>query len=49
MASSCFATKGHFAPFLGDESRVFTEGEENVKTAWTNFVKEGGVVLAQPL
>ena len=45
---TCLATYGHFAPFLADESRVFTEGEENVRAAWTNFVKSGGVVLAQP-
>ena len=45
---TCLATAGHFAPFLADESRVFTEGEENVKTAWTNAVKSGGAVLGQP-
>ncbi|MGN1155396.1 MAG: carbohydrate ABC transporter substrate-binding protein, partial [Agathobacter sp.] len=42
------ATYGHFAPFLADESRIFTEGEVNVRTAWTNSIKSGGVVLAQP-
>lgn len=36
------------APFLEEESRQFTEGEENVKAFWTNKVKEGGVVLAEP-
>lgn len=45
---TCLATPGHFAPFLADESREFTEGEENVKVTWTNYVKEGGVVLSQP-
>ena len=45
---TCLATYAHFAPFLADESRVFTEGAENVKAAWTNYVKEGGVVLSQP-
>ncbi len=45
---TCLATYGHFAPFLADESRVFTEGEENVRAAWTNFVKSGDVVLAKP-
>ena len=45
---TCLATPGHFAPFLANESRVFTEGEENVRATWTNFVKSGGVVLAQP-
>ena len=45
---ACLATSGHFAPFLKDENRVFTKGDERVKDMWTNFVKEGGVVLAQP-
>ena len=45
---TCLTTYGHSAPFLADESRVFTEGEENVRAAWTNFVKSGGVILAQP-
>ena len=45
---TCLATNGHFAPFLADESREFTKGEENVRTAWTNAVKSGTVVLAQP-
>lgn len=45
---TCLATYGHFAPFLAEESRVFTEGENNVKVIWTNYVKEGGVVLSQP-
>ena len=44
----CLATSGHFAPFLADEGRVFTEGEENVRTAWTNAVKSDGFVFAQP-
>ena len=42
------ANYGHFVPFLADESRAFTEGEENVRTVWTNFVKSDGAVLAQP-
>lgn len=42
------AAYGFFAPFLADESRVFTESEEPVRAAWTNFVKSGDVVLAQP-
>lgn len=45
---TCLATPEHFAPFLADESCVFTEGEENVRVTWTNFVKSGGVVLARP-
>ena len=45
---TCLAERGHFAPFLEDESRVFTEGEENVKTTWQLHVKKGGVVLSQP-
>ena len=45
---TCLATYGHFDPFLAEESRVFTEGENNVKVIWTNYVKEGGVVLSQP-
>lgn len=45
---TCLATPGHFAPFLADESRVFTEGEEIVRTAWTKSVKSGAVELAQP-
>ena len=45
---TCLANPAHFAPFLEDESRVFTEGDENVKTTWTNYVKEGGVVLSRP-
>lgn len=45
---TCLSTYGHFATFLSDESRVFTEGEENVRTVWTNFVKSDGAVLAQP-
>ena len=27
---TCLATNAHFAPFLADESRVFTRDEENV-------------------
>lgn len=45
---TCLATYQHFAPFLADESRVFTEGEEIVRTAWTKSVKSGAVELAQP-
>ena len=45
---TCLSTYGHFAPFLADESRVFTEGEEDVRTVWTNFMKSDGAVLAQP-
>lgn len=45
---TCLATYAHFAPFLEDESRVFTEGNDNVKNMWTDYVKEGGVVLSQP-
>ena len=45
---TCLATEAHFVPFLADESRVFTEGKENVRTAWTNSVKSGDVVLAKP-
>lgn len=45
---TCLATNAHFSPFLADESRVFTKGEENVRTVWTNAVKAGTVVLAQP-
>lgn len=45
---TCLATYAHFAPFLEDESRVFTEGDDNVKNVWMNYVKEGGVVLSQP-
>ncbi|MGN1413845.1 MAG: extracellular solute-binding protein [Anaerovoracaceae bacterium] len=45
---TCLATPGHFAPFLADESRVFTEGDEPVKAAWINYVKSDGFVLAQP-
>lgn len=44
---TCLSTYAHFAPFLEDESRVFTEGDDRVKDAWTNYVKEGGVVLSQ--
>ena len=45
---TCLATYEHFAPFLADESRVFTQCEETVKIDWTNAVKSGSVVLAQP-
>ncbi|MDD6204868.1 MAG: carbohydrate ABC transporter substrate-binding protein, partial [Firmicutes bacterium] len=45
---TCLATNAHFAPFLADESRVFTAGEENVRSAWTNAVRAGGAVLVQP-
>ena len=45
---TCLATYAHFAPFLTDESRTFTAGEENVRTAWVSAVKAGGAVLAQP-
>ncbi|MCF2679365.1 extracellular solute-binding protein [Faecalicatena contorta] len=45
---TCLATSLHFAPFLEDESCAFIEGEANVKDTWTNAVKAGGVVLAQP-
>ena len=45
---TCLATYEHFKSFLADESRVFTEGDDSVKDAWTNYVKEGGVVLSQP-
>lgn len=48
LSVTCLATRGHFAPFLADESRVFTEGAENVKAVWMNYVKEGGIVLSQP-
>lgn len=48
VSVTCLATPGHFAPFLEDESREFIEGEENVRATWTNSVKAGGVVLAQP-
>ncbi len=45
---TCLATYQHFAPFLADESRVFTQCEETVKIDWANAVKSGSVVLAQP-
>lgn len=45
---TCLAPHGSFAPFLADESCVFTESEDNVKIEWTNYVKEGGVVLSRP-
>ena len=45
---TCLSTYAHFAPLLEDESRVFTEGDDRVKDAWTNYVKEGGAVLSQP-
>ncbi|MGN0505982.1 MAG: carbohydrate ABC transporter substrate-binding protein, partial [Lachnospiraceae bacterium] len=45
---TCLATYAHFAPFLEDESRVFTEGDDKVKDTWTNYIKEGGAVLSQP-
>ena len=45
---TCLSTYGRFATFLADESRVFTEGEENVRPVWTNFMKSDGAVLAQP-
>ena len=45
---TCLATYAHFAPFLKEESREFTEGEVNVRNAWTNAVKAGSAVLAQP-
>ncbi len=45
---TCLATSGHLASFLADESRTFTKGEENVKVMWTNAVKAGGIVIAQP-
>ena len=45
---TCLATGAHFAPFLADESRVFEQGESPVKVEWTQFVTEGGAVLAEP-
>ncbi|MGN0619960.1 MAG: extracellular solute-binding protein [Ruminiclostridium sp.] len=45
---TCLATYAHFAPFLEDESRVFTQGDDGVKNVWLNYVREGGVVLSQP-
>ena len=45
---TCLATGAHFAPFLADDSRVFEKGKSNVKTEWTQFVTEGGAVLAEP-
>ena len=43
---TCLATGAHFAPFLADDSRVFEKGESHVKTEWTQFVTEGGVVFS---
>ena len=45
---TCLATGANFAPFLADDSREFEQGESNVKTEWTQFVTEGGAVLAEP-
>ena len=42
------ATGASFAPFLADDSRAFERGESSVKTEWTQFVTEGGAVLAEP-
>ncbi|MGN1116182.1 MAG: extracellular solute-binding protein, partial [Candidatus Ornithomonoglobus sp.] len=45
---TCLSTYADFAPFLEDESRVFTQGDDRVKDVWLNYVREGGAVLAQP-
>ncbi len=45
---TCLATYAHFAPFLADESRTFTEGEDSVKDVWLNHFRAGGAALAQP-
>ena len=45
---TCLATGVEFAPFLADDSRVFEKGESHVKAEWTQFVTEGGAVLAEP-
>ncbi|MGN0963321.1 MAG: carbohydrate ABC transporter substrate-binding protein, partial [Clostridia bacterium] len=45
---TCLATYAEFDPFLQDESRAFTEGEEPVRAEWTKAVLEGGVVLSEP-
>lgn len=45
---TCLATGANFAPFLADDSRVFEKGESYVKAEWTQFVTEGGAVLAEP-
>ena len=45
---TCLATYAHFAPFLEDESRAFTPGEDRVKDVWLNYVRAGNAVLAQP-
>ena len=42
---TCLATTAYFAPFLADESRMFTEDEENVRTVWTNAVKSGAELV----
>lgn len=45
---SCLATYAHFAPFLEDENRIFTQGEDRVKDVWLGYVNAGDAVLAQP-
>ncbi|MGN0699563.1 MAG: hypothetical protein ACI4J8_01035 [Oscillospiraceae bacterium] len=45
---TCLSTYAHFSPFLEDENRVFTQGDDRVKDVWINYVKEGSVVLSQP-
>ena len=45
---TCLATYAPFAPFLEDESRAFTPGEDRVKDVWLNYARAGNAVLAQP-
>ncbi|MGN0688591.1 MAG: extracellular solute-binding protein [Oscillospiraceae bacterium] len=45
---TCLATYGHFSPFLEDESRAFTAGDDNVKVIWSAKVNEGNFTLCEP-
>lgn len=45
---TCLATYAHFSPILEDESRTFTQGEDNVKGTWSTKVNDGNLTLSEP-
>ncbi|MGN0577294.1 MAG: extracellular solute-binding protein [Ruminiclostridium sp.] len=45
---TCLATYAHFAPVLEDESRTFTQDDDNVKGIWSAKVNEGNFTLCEP-
>ena len=45
---TCLATAKQMAPLLADKSAGFTDGDQQVKTTWTEDVSGGGAALAEP-